>query len=156
MEAEWCQQTLQEAIGQHGKPEIINTDQGSQFTSAVFSEYVLNQGIRLSMDGKGRATDNAFIERLWRSVKYEKVYLNPPVDGNNLYLQLVDFMDDYNHQRRHEGIDYEIPVKLYREKALKSPLAACPGVYHIPTLYQKPLKGFWVWKYGKLLTLLPT
>jgi putative transposase len=124
MEAEWCQQTLQEAIGQHGKPEIINTDQGSQFTSAVFSEYVLNQGIRLSMDGKGRATDNAFIERLWRSVKYEKVYLNPPVDGNNLYLQLVDFMDDYNHQRRHEGIDYEIPVNLYREKALKSPLAA--------------------------------
>ncbi|MDZ7604639.1 MAG: integrase core domain-containing protein [Cyclobacteriaceae bacterium] len=59
------------------------------------------------MDGKGRATDNAFIERLWRSVKYEKVYLNPPTDGTDLFLQVTHFMDDYNHQRRHEGIDYE-------------------------------------------------
>ena len=67
IDAEWCKQTLEEAIEQHGKPEIINTDQGSQFTSEVFSDYVLNQGIRLSMDGKGLATDNAFIERLWRS-----------------------------------------------------------------------------------------
>ena len=65
MDAEWCQQTLEEAIEQHGQPEIINTDQGSQFTSEVFSGYVLSRGIRLSMDGKGRAIDNAFIERLW-------------------------------------------------------------------------------------------
>lgn len=124
MDAEWCQQTLEEAIRQHGKPEIINTDQGSQFTAEVFSEYVLKQDILLSMDGKGRATDNAFIERLWRSVKYEKVYLNPPTDGTDLFLQVTDFMDDYNHQRRHEGIDYEIPVTLYREKTTHDPLAA--------------------------------
>lgn len=124
MDAEWCQQTLEEAISQHGKPEIINTDQGSQFTSEIFSEYVLREGIRLSMDGKGRATDNAFIERLWRSVKYEKVYLNPPVDGIDLYHQIDDFMADYNHQRRHEGLDYEIPVDLYRPNSLDNDLAA--------------------------------
>ena len=78
MDAEWCRQTLEEAIAMHGKPEIINTDQASPFTSETFSEYVTSQQIRLSMDGKGRAIDNAFIERLWRSVKYEKLYLYPP------------------------------------------------------------------------------
>ncbi len=81
MDSKWCAETLEQAINEHGKPEIINTDQGSQFTADEFSSYVLNQEIKLSMDGKGRATDNAFIERLWRSVKYEKVYLNPPKDG---------------------------------------------------------------------------
>ena len=124
MDAEWCQQVLEEAIEQHGKPEIINTDQGSQFTSEVFSEYVLNQDIRLSMDGKGRATDNAFIERLWRSVKYEKVYLNPPKDGTDLYQKVVDYMDYYNHERRHEGINDEIPSSLYPTKVEGKSMAA--------------------------------
>ena len=113
MDAEWCKQALQEAVEQYGKPDIINTDQASQFTSEVFSEYVLSQQIALSMDGKGRAIDNAFIERLWRTVKYEKVYLNPPSTGTDLYLMLNEFFQHYNHQRRHEGIDYEIPVDLY-------------------------------------------
>ena len=67
MDAEWCRQTLEEAIAMHGKPEMINTDQGSPFTCETFSEYVTSQQIRLSMDGKGRAIDNAFIERLWIS-----------------------------------------------------------------------------------------
>lgn len=120
MDAEWCKQTLEEAIDQHGKPEIINTDQGSQFTSEVFSDYVLNQGIGLSMDGKGRATDNAFIERLWRSVKYEKIYLNPPSDGTDLYLKVAEYMEYYNNERRHEGIDDEIPVTIYRKENRKS------------------------------------
>lgn len=120
MEAEWCKQTLEEAIEQHGKPEIINTDQGSQFTSEVFSEYVLGQGIRLSMDGKGRAIDNAFIERLWRSVKYEKIYLNPPMDGTDLYLKAAEYMEYYNQERRHEGIDDEIPINIYRQGNRKS------------------------------------
>lgn len=124
MDAEWCQQVLEEAIEQHGKPEIINTDQGSQFTSEVFSEYVLNQDIRLSMDGKGRATDNAFIERLWRSVKYEKIYLNPPKDGTDLYLKVAEYMDYYNHERRHEGIDDEIPSRLYPTKVEGKSMAA--------------------------------
>ena len=116
MDAEWCQQTLEEAIAMHGKPEIINTDQGNQFTSEVFSDYVLKQEIRLSMDGKGRAIDNAFIERLWRSIKYEKLYLNPPTDGMDLYLKTTEYIEYYNSQRRHEGINYQIPKELFNKK----------------------------------------
>jgi putative transposase len=103
MDSEWCTQVLDEAIKDHGKPEIINTDQGSQFTAEEFSGYVLNKGIRLSMDGKGRATDNAFIERPWRNVKYEKLYLNPPETGTDLYIQLLEYFNYYNHKRRHQS-----------------------------------------------------
>jgi putative transposase len=113
MDAEWCKQTLEEAIQMHGKPEIVNTDQGSQFTSDIFSQYVLKQGVRLSMDGKGRAIDNAFIERLWRSVKYEKLYLNPPKDGIDLYLLLTEYFNYYNIERRHTGIEDMKPEQLY-------------------------------------------
>lgn len=113
MDAEWCKNCLQEAIEVHGKPEIINTDQGSQFTSDTFTSFVLKQGINLSMDGKGRAIDNAFIERLWRSVKYEKLYLNPPSDGTNLYLLLVEYFHYYNTVRRHTGIGNKIPQQVY-------------------------------------------
>ena len=113
MDAEWCKETLEAAIKTHGKPEIINTDQGSQFTSKIFANYVLSQGIRLSMDGKGRAIDNAFIERLWRSVKYEKLYLNPPTDGINLYKLVDEYFNYYNFERRHEGLQDEIPYDIY-------------------------------------------
>lgn len=116
MDAEWCKEMLEEAIQMHGKPEIINTDQGSQFTSDIFAEFVLGQGIKLSMDGKGRAIDNAFIERLWRSVKYEKLYLNPPKDGLDLYLLLAEYFSYYNEERRHEGIADEIPRNLFFSK----------------------------------------
>ena len=105
---------IQEAIKKHVKPEIINTDQGSQYTSEEFSQNVLQSGIRLSMDGKGRATDNAFIERLWRSVKYEKVYLNPPKDGVDLYLMLNDYLHYYNNERRHQSLNNERPIDHYR------------------------------------------
>ena len=113
MDADWCQKTLEEAVASHGKPEIVNTDQGSQFTSEVFANYVLSQGINLSMDGKGRATDNAFVERLWRSVKYEKLYLYPPNDGTDLYLSLAEYFNYYNMERRHAGIVDKIPRQLY-------------------------------------------
>lgn len=113
MDAEWCRNTLQEAIEVHGKPEILNTDQGSQFTSEAFAGYVIEQGIRLSMDGKGRAIDNAFIERLWRSVKYEKLYLYPPKDGVDLFLLLTEYFSYYNRERRHSGIEDQIPEQLY-------------------------------------------
>ena len=116
MDAEWCRQVLEEAIEMHGKPEIINTDQGSQFTSEIFSGFVLSEGIRLSMDGKGRAIDNAFIERLWRSVKYEKLYLQPPVDGVDLYQLVLEYFQYYNYVRRHQGIDDRIPNELYERK----------------------------------------
>lgn len=110
----------------HGKPEIINTDQGSQYTSTIFVEAVLSAGIKLSMDGKGRATDNAFIERLWRSVKYEKVYLNPPVDGKHLDLIMQEYFEYYNNQRRHTSIEDEKPVERYFaiQPALSSAKAA--------------------------------
>jgi len=117
MDSIWCKETLEQAIQEHGKPEIINTDQGSQFTADEFSSFVLSQGIQLSMDGKGRATDNAFIERLWRSVKYEKLYLNPPKDGIDLYLQLDKYFNFYNHERRHESLDYEMPAERYLQAA---------------------------------------
>lgn len=113
MDAQWCKETLEEAIAVHGKPEIINTDQGSQFTSEVFTNTVLSNDIKLSMDGKGRAIDNVFIERLWRSVKYESVYLNPPESGIHLYEQLKKYFDFYNNRRRHQGIDNQIPFKRY-------------------------------------------
>lgn len=113
MDAEWCKNCLEEAIEIHGKPEIVNTDQGSQFTSEVFANYVLNQDVRLSMDGKGRAIDNAFIERLWRSVKYEKLYLYPPNDGTDLYLLLAEYFHYYNTERRHTGIQNQIPAQIY-------------------------------------------
>jgi len=117
MDSQWCTDTLQEAITEHGKPDIINTDQGSQFTADEFSSFVLNNDIRLSMDGKGRATDNAFIERLWRNVKYEKLHLNPPTDGMDLYLQLAEYFNYYNHQRRHEALNYDRPADKYLEAA---------------------------------------
>ncbi len=119
MDAAWCKDVLQEAVEQHGAPEIINTDQGAQFTSETFTSYVLSQGIRLSMDGKGRAIDNAFIERLWRSVKYEQLYLNPPNDGGDLYLSLSSYFNYYNKERRHSGIDNQIPNRLYSYRPLR-------------------------------------
>jgi len=120
MDAEWCSNTLKEAISQHGKPEIINTDQGSQFTSEAFTQCVLSNGIRLSMDGKGRAIDNAFVERLWRSVKYESVYLNPPDTGLDLYHLLKKYFHYYNNERRHTGISNQIPINYYLTKKRKA------------------------------------
>ena len=116
MDAEWVKECLVEAIEKHGKPEIINTDQGSQFTSETFTTFVLKNDIKLSMDGKGRATDNAFIERLWRSVKYEKVYLNPPIDGVHLFEMLDQYFQYYNTQRRHSGINDNRPADKYYEQ----------------------------------------
>lgn len=117
MDSEWCAEVFSEAIDLHGKPGIINTDQGSQYTSDIFVSTVLNQGVALSMDGKGRATDNAFVERLWRSVKYEKIYLNPAGDGMDLNRQLVEYFDFYNHERRHSSLQYQIPVQVYNSKS---------------------------------------
>lgn len=110
MTADWCRQTLQGAIEAHGKPQILNTDQGSQFTAKEFSDWVTaEQGIKLSMDGKGRAIDNIFIERLWRSVKYEHVYLFPADDGLACYHGLKDYFAYYNTQRRHQSLADETP-----------------------------------------------
>lgn len=116
MDADWCAEVLQEAIDLYGKPEIVNTDQGSQYTSEVFCNAVLSNDIKLSMDGKGRAIDNVFIERLWRSVKYESIYLNPPKSGVDLYHQMKNYFTFYNTERRHQGIDNQIPEKRYQKQ----------------------------------------
>ena len=117
MDAEWCKQAVEQAIAEYGKPEIINTDQGSQFTSAIFTDYILNEAnIWLSVDGKGRATDNAFIEQMWRSVKYEKPYLQPPTDGHDLWEKMDEYIHYYNFKRRHSAIEYRRPSELYTEQ----------------------------------------
>lgn len=113
MDAEWCKRVLEEAVEMHGDPEILNTDQGSQFTSDSFTEFAESRKIKLSMDGKGRAIDNIFIERLWRSLKYEYIYLNPADDGIELYRGLFEWFTDYNTERRHQSLDWEVPQSLF-------------------------------------------
>ena len=120
MTAEWCKEVLAEAIEKHGSPEIVNTDQGSRFTSDEFTQFVLeDMEVRISMDGKGRAIDNIFIERLWRSVKYEHVYLFPAADGLECYSGLKEYFEYYNNQRRHQSLDDETPLTVYQQQMKK-------------------------------------
>jgi putative transposase len=117
LDAENSLEVLKRAIALYGKPEIINSDQGSQFTCALWTEYVDNAGIKISMDGKGRAIDNIFIERLWRTVKQDYVYLYPAENGSELYSGLRTFFNYYNTQKSHQGIGRISPEKLYRKVA---------------------------------------
>ena len=117
MTAEWCAEVLDEAILKFGKPEIFNTDQGSQFTSEVFVNVLKNNEIQISMDGKGRALDNIFIERLWKSVKYENIYLNVYETGIDLHKGLTSYFKFYNNERLHQSLDYETPAKKYNNAA---------------------------------------
>jgi len=104
---------FKQAVANHGKPEIINSDQGCQFTCALWTEYVENEGVRISMDGKGRAIDNIFIERLWRTVKQDYVYLHPDDNGTLMFIGLQGFFEKYNNKKPHQGIGRVSPVKLY-------------------------------------------
>lgn len=113
MESEWCLETLKNAILAYGKPKIFNTDQGSQFTSDIFTGFLEENHITISMDGKGRATDNIFIERLWRSVKYEHVYLHAYESGIDLYKGLKEYFPYYNQVRRHSSIKHKRPIDVY-------------------------------------------
>ena len=116
MTSQWCRGTLEEAVRRFGKPEILNTDQGSQFTADEFTQYVVNDlETKLSMDGKGRAIDNIFIERLWRSVKYEHVYLFPATDGLECYQGLKDYFRYYNEERRHQSLDDQTPLTVFQQ-----------------------------------------
>lgn len=117
MTSEWCRRTLETAIEEHGSPEILNTDQGSQFTAHEFCDWVTDpiRAIRLSMDGRGRALDNIFVERLWRSVKYEQVYLFPADDGLQCYRGLEEYFRYYNNERRHQSLGEEPPSTIYQQ-----------------------------------------
>jgi len=117
MEAEWVVGVVKDAIKRHGKPEVINSDQGSQFTSDEYISLLKGEGIKISMDGKGRATDNAHIERFWRTIKYDKLYMEPVSDGLDLYEKCRDFINYYNKDRGHSSIDYCPPIELYKYAA---------------------------------------
>lgn len=119
MTATWCRQVVEEAISMHGQPEIINSDQGSQFTSLEYIELLTQREkpIQISMDGKGRCIDNIFIERFWRSIKYEYIYLHVFEDGVQLYNGLQQFMEFYNHKRIHQSLEYKTPAFYYLHAA---------------------------------------
>jgi len=117
LDAACCLNLTKEAIQRYGKPEIINSDQGSQFTCHEWIELLEKEEIKISMDGKGRAIDNIFIERFWRSVKWDYVYIKVPADGLELYNGLKDYMDYYNNRLCHQGIDHQIPARLYNQAA---------------------------------------
>jgi putative transposase len=112
MESSFCVEALRRALSK-SQPEIFNTDQGSQFTSEGFTSVLLGNDIRVSMDGKGRFTDNIFIERLWRSVKYEHIYLHAHTDGQSLWKGLNGYFNLHNHEKPHQGLLYALPSEVY-------------------------------------------
>jgi len=117
MTVEWCKETVQSAIDKQGNTEIFNNDQGSQFTSEIFINVLNNNDIKISMDGKGRALDNIFIERFWISVKYENIYFNVYETGVYLYNGLSDYFKFYNNERLHQSLSYATPDKIYNYAA---------------------------------------
>lgn len=112
MDGPWCRSVLQEALMQ-GRPEVFNTDQGSQFTSPDYVKELISRDIKVSMDGRGRALDNVFVERLWRTVKYENVYLKGYEDMKQLKAGLKEYVEFYNHKRPHSSLDGSTPAEVY-------------------------------------------
>jgi putative transposase len=111
--ADFCVEALEEAMLKFGRPEIFNTDQGSQFTSEEWIKVLKNAGVAISMDGKGRWIDNVFIERLWRSVKYEEVYLHAYTNGTEARSGLTRYFSSYNAIRLHQCLEYHTPDEVY-------------------------------------------
>ena len=118
MESSFCLHALDKALCK-GRPVIFNTDQGAQFTSLDFTEKLSGEGISISMDGKGRYQDNIFIERLWRSLKWECIYLHSFEDGQQLWKGLESYFHFYNNQRFHQSFDYLTPAQIYSGKPVK-------------------------------------
>ena len=113
MEETFCLTALDDAL-QHNRPVIFNTDQGAQFTAQAFTGRLADAQIRISMDGRGRALDNIFIERLWRSLKYEDIYLKNYAAVPALFRGLHDYFQFYNHERPHQSLDYRVPAEVYQ------------------------------------------
>ena len=120
MDADFCVSALEEALAQYGTPDIFNTDQGSQFTSFAFRNVLRKNEIRISMDGRGRWLDNVFIERLWRSLKYECVYLHAFETGSEARAGIARWIDFYNHQRPHSNLGGITPNMNYEQGLLKA------------------------------------
>lgn len=123
MDTTFVIEALEEAL-EKGRPEIFNTDQGSQFTSREFTSKLIEASIEISMDGRGRATDNVFIERLWRTVKYEEIYLKEYSSGVETNSSLSRFFDYYDFDRPHQGLGNQTPWEVYRPKRQKRPAGA--------------------------------
>jgi putative transposase len=115
MDVSFCVEALEEALARLGTPEIFNTDQGSQFTSTTFTATLLGAGVRISMDGRGRWMDNIFIERLWRSLKYEDIYLKGYADGREARAGIAQWIAFYNNRRPHQALDHRTPMAVWRE-----------------------------------------
>lgn len=116
LEASFCVEALDRALMEGsncGKPQVFNSDQGAQFTSLDFTGRLLAQGIRISMDGRGRALDNIFVERLWRSVKQEEVYIRDYQSVKEAMSNLDRYFDFYNHRRLHQSLAYKTPAQVY-------------------------------------------
>ncbi len=113
MEADFCVEALEEALAKHGKPELFNTDQGSRFTSEAFTGVLIANKIAISMDGKGSWRDNFFVERIWKSVKYEEVYLRAYDSVGEARASLGRYLDVYNARRPHTGLDRRTPDEAY-------------------------------------------
>ena len=114
MDVSFCVDCLEDALRHHGKPEIFNSDQGSQFTSDAFTGVLKREGVAISMDGRGRALDNIFVERLWRNVKYEDVYLKGYANMAELTVGLAQYFAFYNAERPHQALGYETPDRVHR------------------------------------------
>lgn len=119
LETDFCIRAVEEAIEKYGRPEIFNTDQGCQFTSYRFTNLLLEEGIKISMDGRGRCMDNIFIERLWRSLKYENVYLNAYENGLEAKQGIGEWIDFYNNIRPHSSLEGVTPAIFYQKGLVK-------------------------------------
>jgi putative transposase len=123
METSFCIEALEEALSMNEKPEIFNTDQGSQFTSEAFTGRLKEEGIKISMDGKGRWRDNVFVERIWRSIKYEEVYLRAYASVSEARTSISKYLDFYNAARPHSSLKARTPDQVYFNR-LPVPMAA--------------------------------
>jgi len=117
LSTQFCLESLDEALERYGKPEIFNTDQGCQFTSEDFTDRLKGAGIAISMDGKGRCLDNIIVERFWRSLKYEMIFLQEFTTMAELRVRIARYMDFYNNERPHQTHDYETPAAVYGKAA---------------------------------------
>jgi putative transposase len=127
LHADFCLEALEEALSCYGRPEICNTDQGSQFTSAAFTGVLEGAGVRISMDGKGRCMDNIFIERLWRSLKYEDIYLRAYATGSEARLGIGRWIKAYNANRPHQALGYQTPDEVFSATPPAAGLAPTPA-----------------------------
>jgi transposase InsO family protein len=143
LHAEFCVEALEEALRRFGRPEIFNTDQGSQFTSDDFIGVLKNSQIKISMDGKGRCMDNVFVERLWRSLKYEEVYLHAYASVIEAKSGIGAWLDFYNEERLHQKHGYRTPRQVYEAECrwacgrppgqARGPLPTGDVFAHVPT-----------------------